>query len=143
MNKLRVLFIPIFTLTLLVLPSLQATAADPSYGYQLALLNERAQNPQKVLMQKKISPSSASVREFEWILETLRNRCYNSQNEIVSVLVNAWRAVQRRGYDITLLEMSRQISDFSNLAFRGRHNQKMDFNKLVNKLIKDNYPIKN
>ncbi len=122
--------------------TVNAFAVDNSYGYQLALLNERAQNPQKVLMQKKITPASASIREFEWILETLRNRCQNPQNVIIPSLVESWRLVQRRGYNVTLLQFSRQISDFSNIAFQSQRNQKLDIDKIIRKLLKDKYPIK-
>ena len=119
-----------------------AFAITESYGYQLALIDARASNPRSVLLNKKISPSSAAVREFEWVLETLRSRCNNSQDAIVTGMVGSWRMVQRRGYDLTLLEFSRQLSDFSNLAFQARRNQKMDFDKLVLKLLKDKYPQK-
>ncbi len=113
-----------------------------SYGYQLALIDARASNPKSVLLNKKISPSSAAVREFEWVLETLRSRCHNSQDTIVTTLVGSWRILERRGYNVTLLEFSRQLSDFANLAFQARRNQKMDFEKLVMKLLKDKYPPK-
>ncbi len=122
--------------------TVSAFAGENSYGYQLALLNERAQNPQKVLMQKKITPTSASIREFEWILETLRNRCPNPQNVIITTLVESWRIVQRRGYTVSLLQFCRQISDFSNIAFQSRKNQKLDIDKITRKLLKDKYPIK-
>ncbi len=138
-NSIRLLLVLGF---LLLGVTANAFADDNSYGYQLALLNERAQNPEKVLMQKKITPTSASIREFEWILETLRNRCPNPQNVIITTLVESWRLVQRRGYNVTLLQFSRQISDFSNIAFQALKNQKLDIDKIARKLLKDKYPIK-
>lgn len=138
-NSIRLLLVLGF---LLLAVTVNAFADDNSYGYQLALLNERAQNPEKVLMQKKITPTSASIREFEWILETLRNRCPNPQNVIITTLVESWRLVQRRGYNVTLLQFSRQISDFSNIAFQSLKNQKLDIDKIARKLLKDKYPIK-
>lgn len=138
-NSIRLLLVLGF---LFLAVTVNAFADDNSYGYQLALLNERAQNPEKVLMQKKITPTSASIREFEWILETLRNRCPNPQNVIITTLVESWRLVQRRGYNVTLLQFSRQISDFSNIAFQSLKNQKLDIDKIARKLLKDKYPIK-
>ncbi|MCC6759470.1 MAG: hypothetical protein IT395_07600 [Candidatus Omnitrophica bacterium] len=132
----------LFLTALLVLSYVFPADAAESYGYQMALIDARANNPKSVLLNKKISPSSAAIREFEWVLETLRSRCHNSQDAIVTTLVGSWRIVERRGYDVTLLEFSRQLSDFANLAFQARRNQKMDFEKLVLKLLKDKYPQK-
>lgn len=134
-------FSQFFTAILLFGTVLPAFATE-SYGYQLALIDARASDPKKVLLNKKISPSSAAVREFEWVLETLRSRCHNPQDAIVTSIVGSWRIVERRGYDVTLLEFSRQLSDFSNLAFQARRNQKMDFDKVILKLLKDKYPPK-
>lgn len=119
-----------------------ARAASESYGYQLALIDARAQNPQNVLLNKKITPTSANIREFEWILETLRNRCRNSPEATIRTLVEMWRITQRRGYNVTLLEFSRQAADFSNVAFKAMRNQKMDFDKITLKLLKDKFPVK-
>ncbi len=135
------LILRIFYLFLMLITPQIAWADSSSIGYQLALIDERAQNPQKVLTQKKINPSDAAVREFEWILETLRNRCPDSQTVIVTSLVEAWRATQKRGYKVTLLKFSRQIADFSTLAFQSRRNQKFAFSKLVYKVLNDKYPI--
>lgn len=129
-------------MALLLTASLTSYAIAESYGYQLALIDARASNPKKVLMNQKISPDSAAVREFEWILETLRNRSTASQDTVVKTLVETWRLVQRRGYNVTLLEFSRETSDFSNIAFKMMRNQKMDFDKIILKLLKDKFPAK-
>jgi hypothetical protein len=126
---------------LLTIP-LIASADDFSYGYQMAMLDERVQNPQDVLLHKEIKPDNATIREFEWILETFRNRCPNTPNIVVSALVQSWRVVQRRGYDVTLLEFSREVANFSNVAFRAVRNQKIDISRLTLLVMKKNYPIK-
>ncbi len=131
----------LLAILILTMP-LKAFASEVSYGYQLALLDERSKNPQKVLMKKKLNPSDATVREFEWILETLRNRCRNPQSVIITTLVDSWRIVERRGYNVTLLEFSRRMTDFSNIAFQSTRNQKLDIDKIARKFIKDKYPIK-
>lgn len=131
----------LFALLILTAP-LKTSADEASLGYQLALMDERAQNPQKALTQKTLRPSNAAVREFEWILETLRARCRNPQKVIITTLVESWRMVQRRGYDVTLLVFSRQIADFSNIAFQSHHNQKLDIDKIALKLLKDKFPVK-
>lgn len=141
MKKISKIF-GLFLTAILVFSSVLPACAAESYGYQLALIDARASNPKSVLLNKKISPTSAAVREFEWVLETLRSRCHNSQDAIVTTLVGSWRIVERRGYNVTLLTFSRQLSDFANLAFQARRNQKMDFEKIVIKLLKDKYPPK-
>ncbi len=135
---LRRFFLVLIFLTV----AFKSFADENSYGYQLALLNERAQNPQNVLLQKKITPPNATVREFEWILETLTSRCRDPQNIVITTLVESWRVVQRRGYNVTLLEFSRQNADFSNIAFQSMRNQKLDIDKVTRKLLKNKYPIK-
>ncbi|MCB9757714.1 MAG: hypothetical protein H6753_04730 [Candidatus Omnitrophica bacterium] len=122
--------------------ALTALADDSSYGYQMAMLDERTQNPQDVLLKKTINPDNATVREFEWILETFRNRCPNPPKTVVTALVQSWRLVQRRGYDVTLLEFSREVADFSNVAFRAVRNQKIDISRLTLLVMKKNYPVK-
>jgi len=145
MKKIRRILFQILTLSFLlsgVLPTTADAAISDSYGYQLALMDARASNPQNVLLNKKITPSNASVREFEWVLETLRNRCRNSPDTVVKTMVEMWRVTQRRGYSVTLLEFGRQSSDLANIAFQAMRNQKMDYDKVCLKLIKDKYPNK-
>jgi hypothetical protein len=139
MKKISKILGPFLTAAMVLSYVLPADTAE-SYGYQLALIDARASNPKSVLLNKKRSPSSAAVREVEWVLETLRSRCHNSQDAIVTTLVGSWRILERRGYNVTLLEFSRQLSDFANLAFQARRNQKMDFEKIVIKLLKEKYP---
>ncbi len=143
MTVMNLLFKRLLVLILLFASTLTALADEPSMGYQMALLDERSQNPQSVLLNKKIKPSNAQVREFEWLLETLRSRCPNPSNEIVMTLVQSWRTVERRGYKVTLLQLSRKITDLSNLAFQSKGNQKIDINRVVFKILKDQYPPKN
>lgn len=142
MKKIALVLQNSLIISLLSFAPIAAFAAEFSYGYQLALLDERAQNPQKVLLQQKLAPANATIREFEWILETLRNRCLDPQNVIVTDLVKAWRTVQRNGHKVTLLQFSRQIADLSNIAFQSRRNQKFAFSRLIYKVLKDKYPSK-
>lgn len=122
--------------------AMTALADNSSYGYQMAMLDKRVQNPQDVLLHKEIKPDNATIREFEWILETFRNRCPDPPKIVVSALVQSWRIVQKRGYDVTLLEFSRQVADFSNVAFRAVRNQKIDISRLTLMVMKKNYPLK-
>lgn len=117
-------------------------AREGSSGYQLALVYEQKRNPEKVLTRQIIRPSDATVREFEWIIETLMRRCKDSESAIVGMLVQSWRTVQRRGYDVDLLEYSRELASFSNIAFQSYRNTKVDFEKVVAKWVKDKYPLK-
>ena len=142
MTTLNIFISRSFLIILLLTISLSALASELSYGHQMALLDERAQNPQDVLLHKEIKPDNATIREFEWILETFRNRCPNPQKVVVTTLVESWRLVQRRGYDVSLLEFSREVADFSNVAFRAVRNQKIDISRLTLLVMKRNYPLK-
>jgi len=135
-----------FVLLTLFIAGPQALIAEStdtaSIGYQLAVVEEQALNPENVLLRKEIQPSSAAIREFEWIMETLRTRCSNPQGDLAGILVGTWRSVERRGYDVTLLSYARELASFSNIAFQSYRNQKVDFQKVALKWIKDKYPIK-
>ena len=138
-------FIKIFLCLLLLTSGIlgKAAATDQvTMGYQLAVLEEQALNPENVLLRKKIIPDNATIREFEWILETLRNKCNNPDDELVGILVKTWRSVQQRGYHLTLLQYSRELASFSNIAYQSYKNQKVDFQKVAFKWIKEKYPVK-
>lgn len=116
-----------------------AWAQEYSNGYQMALIDATAQNPKSVLLNRKITPADSAVREFEWIIETLRNRCHSSNSQIIMTLVESWRTIQRGGHKVTLLEFSRKVADYSKIASQAMRNKKMDILKLTLKVIHDNY----
>lgn len=116
-----------------------AWAEEYSNGYQMALIDATAQNPKSVLLNRKITPADSAVREFEWIIETLRNRCRSSSSQIIMTLVESWRTLQRSGQKVTLLEFSRKVADYSKIVSQAMRNQKMDIQKLTLKVIHDNY----
>lgn len=133
---------PYLFLIAFFLLTISVSAREGSTGYQLAVFHEQKLHPEKILTRETIRPSDATIREFEWIMETLRHRCKNTEQALVSVLVETWRIVQRRGYDVSLLEYSRELASFSNIAFQSYRNQKVDLKKVALKWIKDKYPIK-
>ena len=119
-----------------------AAADENSTGYHLALLQEQALNPEKMLLRQVIQPEDAMVREFDSIIETLRYRCNNPEALIVATLVETWRTVQRRGYDIKLLDLSRELGSFTHIVFQRVKGQKIDFRPVSAQWLKDKYPIK-
>lgn len=133
----------VFVLVLTVMtPAAPILADEDSVGYQLALIQERARYPEKQLTGQEIRLDNATVREFEWILETLANRCLNPPKDLPVILVTSWRITQRRGYKEELLEFCREVARYAAVASQEHRNQKVNLETITLKWLKVKYPIK-
>ena len=80
------------------------------------------------MLNSSFEPERATITEFEWLIDTLKNRCVNSEKAIVDTILSAWKLIKNRGYDISLLEITRALT--KNAADTTRFgNKKIDFVK--------------
>ena len=82
---------------------------EDTFAYKLAVLHIKNEYPQKVLLEGKIEPPTSVIYEFQWILDGMKNRCNNTEEEIASTIVNTWVSV-RPHKDINILETARALS---------------------------------
>src|SRR3989338_5056247 len=99
------------TVALLFFSSLgRAERLEESIPYKLAFLHTKALNPESVLLNKKLTPDSATLTEFQWLLQGLKNRCINPETAIADTIMETWQQIQKRKGRITLLELTRDLS---------------------------------
>ena len=98
----------------LTISAICAQEAEETVAYKLAFMHARDIHPDGMLASAEIIPDRATVSEFQWILETLRIRCINSEKDIATIIVGAWRLVKNRGYEKTLLEIARALTTHTN-----------------------------
>lgn len=123
----RFVFIPLIFIGLCTFLH-NVRAAENNTAYQLALLHTKAVNPEKVFLDGSIRPKDSTVAEFQWLLDSIKNRCVNSEESIVHTLISAWKLLQGRGYDMTLLETFRALTkNAQNKSLYGA--KKVDFEK--------------
>ena len=121
MKTLHTLFL-LFLLAFLVSSSV-AAGLDDRAPYKLALLHTKNEDPESVLLKRKIEPSGAVISEFEWILQSLRNRCLETEDSLAGTIVETWYVTKQRSARISLLEIARALSQMSqntNLFGRGK-----------------------
>ncbi|MFA5060259.1 MAG: hypothetical protein WC676_06485 [Candidatus Omnitrophota bacterium] len=101
---------------------------EKTTAYQLALLHTKALFPEEAMMNPSLRPENAVITEFQWLLDSLSTRCINSQPEIVSIIISAWKLVRSRHYDISLLDATRGLT--RNALNKSKFgNTKVDFQK--------------
>jgi hypothetical protein len=102
----------IFALFIFLGP-ISAMAQEDTIAYKLATLNIKAENPENQLLGKPRKPEAAMVSEFQWILDTLKNRCLNPETAIADTLVETWTTANQllnpQGKSLSLLDTSRQL----------------------------------
>jgi hypothetical protein len=91
------------------MPIASAERDESSPSYQLAILNAKGENPELAMMDKKITPDESVIAEFEWILQSLHNRCLESDNAIVTTIVETWKVTRRGHLKLSLLDVSREL----------------------------------
>ena len=97
-------------------------------AYKLASVHTHALNPDKALFNSDAAPNNETVSQFEWLMDSMRNRCVNSDQQIVTTLMSAWNLVRSRGYNISLLETLQALT--TNALNKNLFGfQKVDFEK--------------
>ena len=127
-RQTKILFILLISIGLWIHPSLWAEDSGQEIAYQLASIHTRSLQPEKILMNSSTDPDNATVSEFKWLFDSLKNRCINSDQQIVTTIISAWKLVRNRGYDMSLLETTRALTDCA-LNKRLFSNGKVDFEK--------------
>ena len=104
---------PLLTFFVLFVFFVQVASAEEvedTIAYKLAVIHSKAIDPESALLNQSVQPSRTTITEFFWIMESLRNRCINPENAIADTIMETWQMVKSKGYNISLLEISRQLS---------------------------------
>ena len=104
--------------------------SDPkeALAYKLAALHVRSTSENTIILDSSLEPDSATVAEFQWLLDSLKNRCLNPETEIADTIISCWRLIRNRGYQLTLLEIARAlVKNTRDAKLFG--NAKVDFKK--------------
>ncbi|MFH1360125.1 MAG: hypothetical protein ABIJ41_03705 [Candidatus Omnitrophota bacterium] len=109
------LFICIWLCIFCHAPLSRAQEVQDTIAYKLAKIHTANENIQDVFLKNKIEPAPAIIAEFQWILSSLRNRCFNPENAIADTIMEAWQIMRNWGYtDMTLLDIARDLSQVAN-----------------------------
>ena len=108
-RKNRILWVS-FVMVLLVFSFAYAQEVEDTIAYKLSVIHTKAIDPESALLNQSVQPSRATISEFYWIMESLRNRCINPENAIADTIVETWKMVRSQGYAVSLLEIARQLS---------------------------------
>ncbi len=112
---------------------------EDTIAYKLAILQTKDIDPEGALLKKAIEPERATVTEFHWILETLRNRCINPETAIADTIVQTWGFVKQKGMRVTLLDVARELSQAaSNRVLFG--DKKVNFRMTTAYWINEKFP---
>ena len=127
-NKMRekknvfVIFIILFLLFPLPAPS--ATAASRNnIAHQLAALHTKYLNPIDVwtARDEDVKPSPATIKEFEWMMDTLKSRCRDQEETIGQIIIETWVQARQKGDNRPLIEIARGLTRIvNNPAISGR-----------------------
>ncbi|MDP2654519.1 MAG: hypothetical protein Q8Q08_10900 [Candidatus Omnitrophota bacterium] len=113
---MKKIFFSVFTTALILLAASPRPAValnENSIAYKLAVLEARAQNPEKVLMRQRIKPADAAVMEFQWILDNMKSRCLNPESAIADTIVETWQVLTQKEQKISLLQTARELSSYA------------------------------
>jgi len=102
-KKLKILLI----LWFFCLPGLGQAAEN--IAYQLAQIQTRSADAGQAFLKGSVTPDQAMVSEFQWLLDSMLNRCLNPAEAIASTMVQTWKALQQKQPQVTLLEVSREL----------------------------------
>ena len=114
---------------------------EETFAYKLALFHTRDSNPEEALINSSLMPERATVTEFQWLMDSLKNRCRNSEQAIADTLLQVWQYLKKRGLRHSLLDISRSLNKFSQdrtLFGAG----KVDFRTVANRWILQNKGMK-
>lgn len=104
------IFILTLTVFLGVVSSRGTVLAQESLAYQMALLHTKALNPGNRILKNEVQPTPAMISEFQWILDTLENRCLNPEQTIADTIVKTWLALRNNRKPMPLLTVARELS---------------------------------
>ena len=108
---MKQLFPAIFAICFAILPFMaEAASSKESVSYRLAALHTKSIDPIKALTSGSVDPSSATLREFDWIMDTLKDHCKNPEAAIGEIVVETWRQLQRNGSKQSLLDVARKLN---------------------------------
>jgi len=99
-------------LILLANTTTPCSAIDTSttIAYKLAQIQENNSHPEKYLMAKNSNPPNSLVTEFQWLLDSIKNRSINPENAIADTFVEVWSALKQLGSRMTLIEVARELN---------------------------------
>lgn len=96
-----------------VSPEFSLAAGKDTIAYKLAVLYTKNENPTNVLLNKSIAPAPTTVAEFEWIIDSFKNRCLNPENAIADTIMESWsnanKFLNTKGESISLLQTAREL----------------------------------
>ena len=113
MTYLTKLFLLFLIPTTVLTTNVKTAIAQDNLAYKLAVLHTKAEEPEKVLLNKPIEPSRAILSEFEWILQSLHNRCLDPETTIANTIIETWYITKKRGSKLSLLEVARALSQMT------------------------------
>ena len=132
LSTLMVLMGSLFLVSLSVSGGTEETLA-----YKLALLYTRHLNPEEALVNPSLAPERATLAEFQWLLDSLKNRCLDSENTIANTTIQTWQYLRKRGHKLTLLDILRSLNKFSqDMPLFG--SGKVSFRAVANRWILEN-----
>ena len=88
-----------------------ATENKTSVAYKLAALYTESENPDQAFLKKPVKPMEAVVSEFQWILDSLKNRCLNPESAIADTIVETWNTLKKSEKPLTLLQTARELQN--------------------------------
>ncbi len=134
MKRISVLYLLCFAV--LSFP-VEAGSSKESVAYRLAVLHARNMDPLKALTSGGVEPSPATLREFEWIMATLKDHCKNPEPVLGNIIVETWRGRQRNGSKQSLLDVARKLNwVVKNSGFYGK--AKVNFEVVSSYVLKAN-----
>jgi hypothetical protein len=83
-----------------------------SIGYKLAVIHAQASDPESALL-GQAAPSREAITHFLTLMEVLRNRCVNPENEIADGIVGTWKLLQKHGYNLPLPQLAEELTNFA------------------------------
>lgn len=109
-------------------------------AYKLAQFQVNQEHPEESLRQEKVIPETALVSEFQWILDSLRNRCLNPETAIADTIIETWEILKKNGRQMSVLQVARELNQTAQNAFRSEK-QKINFRMSSRYWLKHNSRI--
>ena len=97
----------------LFVPSSFSRDAEETFAYKLALLYTRHLNPEEAIVNPSLVPERAILTEFQWLMDSLKNRCLDSENAIANTAIQTWQYLKKHGRKFTLLDILRSLNKSS------------------------------
>ena len=109
---------------------------EETIAYKLAVMQLNEDNPENLLLKKTTVPPPALLTEFQWIMDSLTSRCLNPENAIADTIVENWKALNKAGKSMTLLQTAHELANVAT-------NIQRSDNKKVNFRMTSRYWLKN